>query len=100
MEFNATARLGPRAFETIGGEVVNVVLLVLTYARVAQSHSFCGLDVSEQYDASAKAKNLREEGPISVNQQEQTKNPEYRVTLENPNAIALLREFATDHQGL
>ncbi len=100
MELNATARLGPRAFETIGGEMVNVALLVLTNDRPTQGHSFVGLDVSGQNDASSKAKALREEGPISVNQQDQSKNPDYRITLENPNATALLSKVATDHQGL
>ena len=100
MELNAVVRLGPRAFETIGGEVVNVALLVLTNDRPAQSHLFVGLDVSGQCDASSKARALREEGPISVTQQDQSKNPDSRVTLESPNATALLSEVASDHQGL
>ncbi|MEW8279845.1 MAG: N-6 DNA methylase [Candidatus Thiodiazotropha sp.] len=100
MEFYTTARLGPRAFETIGGEVVNVALLILTNERPDQSHSFVGLDVSGQNDASSKAKALRKEGPISVSQKDQSKNPDYRITLENPNSIALLSKVATDHQGL
>ncbi len=100
VQLNAVARLGPRAFETISGEVVNVALLALTCGRPSKGHSFMGLDVSEQYDASAKAKALCEELPIPFDQPGQSKNPDARITLENPSAIALLSVVATDHQGL
>ncbi len=44
--WNLVARLGPGAFETIGGHVVNVALNVLSAARPARDWSMAGIDVS------------------------------------------------------
>ena len=44
--WNLVARLGPGAFETIGGHVVNVFLSVLTADRPAQDWQMAGIDVS------------------------------------------------------
>lgn len=47
-EWNIVARLGPRAFETITGEVVKVAMLGLTRRMVSnRSHSFLAIDTSE-----------------------------------------------------
>lgn len=99
-QWNVVARLGPRAFETITGEVVNVALLALTQCPVAKGDVFAGIDASGQRDVSAKANALCE-GPLAlVNQQGQSENPDWRITLENRGAMALLDDFATNHQGL
>jgi len=100
VELNAQARLGPRAFETISGEVVNVALLVLTNEKPSQNHSLVGIDVSERNDVASKSIALRDACLISVNQQDQSKNPDSRITLRSSEVTTLLNGFATDHQGL
>ena len=44
--WNVVARLGPGAFETIGGHVVNVALNVLSADRPARNWRMAGIDVS------------------------------------------------------
>lgn len=45
-QWDVVARLGPRAFETISGEVVNVALLALSRRRAEDGHCFGGWDAS------------------------------------------------------
>ena len=46
--WDIVARLGPRAFETISGEVVKVALLGMTHISPAAEHVFAGLDASQE----------------------------------------------------
>jgi hypothetical protein len=59
--WDCVARLGPRAFETIGGHVVNVALLGLGAGAVSASHVMSGVDVSGAQSPIAKAALLRGE---------------------------------------
>jgi hypothetical protein len=61
--WDCVARLGPRAFETIGGHVVNVALLGLSAARAADAHTMSGVDVSAAASPVQKAVLLRGEQP-------------------------------------
>jgi hypothetical protein len=54
-------RLGPGAFETIGGHVVNVALLAISGVKAGQGHLMAGVDVSAASPAAAKAALLRGE---------------------------------------
>lgn len=80
-EWNVVARLGPHAFGTITGEVVNVALLALTARKPDDSHAFAGIDVSEQATPDAKAAALRERAVVRVGQKGQLGNPDARITL-------------------
>jgi hypothetical protein len=53
------ARLGPRAFETISGEVVNVALVLLTGSRAPEEHAMAGIDVIAARAPGDKAALLR-----------------------------------------
>jgi len=59
--WNLVARLGPGAFETIGGHVVNVALVMLSGGRSAKEtpHSMAGVDVAAARSAAEKAALLR-----------------------------------------
>lgn len=62
--WEVVARLGPGAFETIGGHVVNVALLAISGAKPDETHLMAGLDVSAHrgqppIPAAAKAALLR-----------------------------------------
>ena len=58
-EWNMVARLGPGAFETIGGHVVNVALIGLTAVKPPEGHLMSGMDVSAARQPAEKAALLR-----------------------------------------
>ena len=59
VQWDFVARLGPRAFETISGEVVNVALLGLTRRAPAPEHTFAGWDVGEASTPADKDAGMR-----------------------------------------
>ena len=86
--WNVVARLGPGAFETISGEVVNVALVILSAEQPAPGHEMAGLDVSaprgqRPIRAVAKAELLTGGAEVLVSgQARQLRNPDSRVLLE------------------
>ncbi len=97
-QWNLVARLGPRAFEAIGGEVVSVSLLSVT--NVAPSlDEFCGLDVSEERRASDKARALLGKPILFVSQKGQLANPDSAILLESLDSTKLLGRYADCYQG-
>lgn len=116
--WEVVARLGPGAFETIGGHVVNAALLAISAPEPSESHLMAGLDVSAQRDqppipATTKAALLRGEdatdstnGPPDgaarlVPQAGQRLNPDYRVlTHRRDNSMPNLSEHADSFLGL
>ena len=94
------ARLGPNAFETISGEVVNVILLTLTHARPHAKHRLHSLDASEPRSPQGKDALLRD-GPLdSVSQASQLRQADARVTLAEPSGLPPLETVAGASQGL
>ncbi|WOX56799.1 Eco57I restriction-modification methylase domain-containing protein [Methanoculleus receptaculi] len=95
-------RLGPGAFETISGEVVKAILLNLTHAKPPEGHLLCGLDVSEERDAGAKARALLDAEISCVEQAGQLGNPDARIILDDihSSGLPLLTEFVDTSQGL
>ena len=83
--WNVVARLGPGAFETISGEVVNVALVVLSAGKPKPDWDMVGIDVSAPQGqrpirAAEKARLLRGEAEVvESGQQEQLRNPGTRV---------------------
>jgi hypothetical protein len=98
--WNMVAKLGPGAFETISGEVVNVALLIHTAAEPVAGHELAGLDASEPRVAAGKAAHLLERECASAPQKDQLRHPDARVSLDNIGHHALLEAIATNHQGL
>jgi REP element-mobilizing transposase RayT len=74
--WNSVARLGPRAFETIGGEVVNVALLTLTRRTPGAGHALTGLDVAAANTPELKAAALAMDAVTQVSQEGQLGNPD------------------------
>jgi hypothetical protein len=99
-EWNSVARLGPRAFETITGEVVNVALLALTKRKVGGSHSLSGLDATEGESSVEKAAMLRVGSQSAASQALQLTNPDHRITLSNSAVSKLLSATAHGVHGL
>jgi hypothetical protein len=65
-KWDFVGRLGPRAFETIGGHVVNVALVTASASKPAEEHAMGGVDVSAAVTPAAKAALLRGEAPSPI----------------------------------
>lgn len=100
VEWNIVARLGPRAFETISGEIVNVGLLSLTLNAPSSRSMMIGLDVTGEKDASTKAIGLRNCELVRLFQRNQQHNPDARIVFGSQSAIKLLVEYAESVKGL
>jgi len=102
--WNMVARLGPGAFETISGHVVNVVLPLLSAATPGDDQLMSGIDVSAAGRPEDKAAMLRGEQPAElavIKQKAQLKNPDASVTTSiRDNSGHELRELASSYQGL
>lgn len=91
--WNLVARLGSGAFETISGEVVQAILIILTHGQGSEqsglfadqqsaTHWLRGLDVSEEKTAAEKAQQLPVVEVKSVKQVKQLENPGCLITFE------------------
>jgi hypothetical protein len=100
VSWNLLARLGPGAFETISGEVVQAVLLTQTRAPAGEGFQLRGVDASAPKSAGGKAELLRLAHLASVSQKEQLGNPDARVTLDVLATGPLLEQYATSLQGI
>ena len=100
VQWNLLARLGPGAFETISGEVVQAVLLVLTHVPAAENFQMCGVDASAPRTAQEKTALLREGEVVVVSQSGQLGNPSMRISLENLKSGGTLGDFADYYNGI
>ena len=99
VQWNLLARLGPGAFETISGEVVQAVLLTQTKAVAADGFSLRGVDASTPRLAQEKAALLREVEVVAISQKEQLENPGVVIALDTLQRGELLQAFATALSG-
>lgn len=100
--WNAVIRLGSGAFGTIGGQVVNVAMLVLSTTHRKAGASFLSVDVSDAARPNDKAACLR--GALDtlltlLFQEEIERNPDFVVTGQDLRG-ELLNAVATATQGL
>ncbi|MBI4317924.1 MAG: N-6 DNA methylase [Chloroflexi bacterium] len=109
------ARLGPGAFETISGEVVKAILIILSRGHEAtqrgelpfqaqgnQYHrrTIAGIEASEPRTAAEKAALLVSAEIKGVEQAKQLENPDARVTLEESGESELLARYADGLNGM
>jgi hypothetical protein len=99
VQWNLLARLGPGAFETISGEVVQAVLLTQTRAPAPEGFALHGVDASAPKSAPEKALLLREGAVVAVSQKGQLGNPDARITLEAASTADLLQKYADAYIG-
>ena len=100
VRWNLLARLGPGAFETISGEVVQAVLLSQTRTASDAQTLLHGLDASARKSAVEKAALLRTADVVAVSQQGQLGNPDNRVMLESQGNLPLLERMTDGVHGL
>ena len=102
-------RLGPGAFETIGGEVVKAALLSLSHERPGSHQIFdgnvannimCGINVSDGRTAGEKASQLHTTAVDAVQQAQQLESPDARIAIDGTVAACLLHTYATAFQGV
>lgn len=100
VQWNLLARLGPGAFETISGEVVQAVLLTLTHAPVTEYLMLRGVDASAPRSTTQKAELLRHGALATVSQTGQLSNPDARIALESVSAASLLETYCDALAGI
>lgn len=98
-QWNLLVRLGPGAFETISGEVVQAVLLTQTNARATAGTQMRGLDVSAARQAQEKAQRLICGELVQIGQLGQLANPDARVALVSLTAEMLLADVGLYGKG-
>jgi hypothetical protein len=99
LHWKLLARLGAGAFETIGGEVVQAILLTQSHSLVTPTSFLRGLDASQRNSASEKANFLRAGVLSSTLQAQQLNNPDSRVSFEDAVG-ARLNAHAVPRTGL
>jgi len=99
-QWEVVARLGARAFETISGEVVNVVLLTLSHRNVDEGHHFAGWDASAGATVSDKADVLAAGSVGLLSQAGQVSNPDSCVLTTELPAAKLLADYAESYHGI
>lgn len=99
VEWNLLARLGPGAFETVSGEVVQAILLTQTNALPAESFELRGVDASAPKVALEKATVLAEVEVVSVSQKGQLDNPDARVSFVSLAAELFLSDVCLYGKG-
>ena len=95
--WNVTARLGPGAFETISGQVVNVALLVISEPRPAEDSTMVGIDAAIAPKPPGKASLLRGESTADLNEEQAAGHVWVRCQNEqlgNPQSVVLFQHQA------
>ncbi|KXX66262.1 Eco57I restriction-modification methylase domain-containing protein [Marichromatium gracile] len=100
VSWNLLGRLGPGAFETISGEVVQAILLTQTHAPAAEGFELRGVDASAPKSAAEKAALLREGELLAVSQKGQLGNPDARIAFGEQENLPLLSQYADGLVGL
>lgn len=98
--WNIFTPLGVGAFDSIGGEVVNVALGVFTASRPIAGHAICIFDVSHDMSPSTKAAHLQSCQLRLVPQRDQLETPDARITLDRVAKQRLLKAYAESRYGL
>lgn len=94
------AKLGPGAFQEIGGHVVKAALVCLVKSRPNTNVSIALLDVASQKTVEQKAVALRLDSPATPKQAIIITSSDYRVQANPQEASVLLERFAVPFQGL
>ncbi|GAB3214617.1 Eco57I restriction-modification methylase domain-containing protein [Pseudaeromonas pectinilytica] len=98
--WNLLARLGPRAFETISGEVVQAILITLSKGVAPKEALLRGVDVSEFKTAAEKAEFVSKNRLECIQQSVQLSNPDMRISFKGIMDEDLLENYASSIEGL
>jgi hypothetical protein len=98
--FRVGCWLGSGAFETIGGAVVNVALLIFVREAVCPSGGFSCLDVAREKTPKSKAYRISNESLIIINQDNYLSYSDARITASPAEIGSRLEEFALSPRGI
>ena len=98
--FEVLAKLGPGAFETISGEVVNVALVAISALTPSSEHQYGGVDASTVGGIQEKAETLAKGEWRTVTQKDALESPDARITLEARGRVPTLGKYANSPQGI
>jgi len=98
--FEVLAKLGPGAFGTISGAVVNVALVAVTAGAPPEGSLYGGVDTSATGGVQQKAEELSQGDWRTVSQKVALVGPDARITLEALTSVGTLGEFAISPQGI
>ncbi len=99
VQWNCVSRLGPGAFGTISGEVVNVALLTLTSNFPSDDNSIAGIDADPGETIQLKAQLLSDACIHHISQTNQLKNPDARISFASADGAALLLQHSDAYIG-
>lgn len=99
VHWDLLVRLGPAAFETISGEVVQAILLTQTKRAPIEQTLVHGIDASGLRTAYEKAEYLQSGHVKSIGQLGQLSNPDAVVSFDTLNANQMLGDFADSYTG-
>ena len=71
--------LGAKAFQTPMWDF-NVLLLIIS-KNMIKINTIYGIDVSDYFSVREKAKGLKSNSVVEINQENQLENPDYRILL-------------------
>lgn len=94
------AILGSGAFETIGGEVVNVAIISATAKAPNEASHFSGTDVGSIAPTSQKSSALARSEINRIGQMKQMENPSAIIVPERISQHNLVRDFAETYEGM
>lgn len=92
--------LGPRAFETITGEIVNVSLSAASQNSWDQESQIATVDVTQEVDPRSKSIGLRARDVLRTKQVDQLRNPDSRLRLSDQDDLPLLSQYASSYKGV
>ena len=99
-KWHIVGRLGASAFETIGGAVVNVALIIASDTAFDPDSIIAGINASLVKGIDHKALLLANGQITYVPQRSQVRNPDSRISLQVEDASALLSVYAKSLQGI
>lgn len=98
--WNALARLGPGAFDTITGEVVKAILLIVSNEPPTDESAIATIDVSDDSAALGKSLALRSKPLVPIAQALQLRNPDCIVKLVSSGPEGTLGDYAIVRGGI
>ena len=97
---NAVVLLGAHSFETISGEIVQVLLIIFSNIIPDINHTFFGLDVSMHNKIADLSNGIQNKDVLNINQSFQQKNPDQIIIIGDFVITKKLGDYVSIPQGL
>jgi len=92
--------LGPGAFETIGGEVVNIALQILLNKTPKNNYEIKGIDATDESGVEDKKSHIKTGKVLCSLRKSQLKNPDKRILLSSIGGKKKLKEYSHSYKGI